>query len=244
MQLYLRDQLVENKIGQELQRYATGDAAERYIHNKLRLQSDDLQLIDWVALRKSQSLISHDRQATRSKFVYRWASTASRKNTLYYESDKCEQCGQVEDHAHVLNCRWPLTIEHRETELQSLEENLTALSTHPDLITIIVSGARSVGSPVLLDVSDHPEGQVLRCLLNEQNKIGWYFFFMGFWTRQWAEMQGSYLRNLNKPIRIEGWIGRAQLAVWEFTHSLWVYRNKVLHGGTKEEQMKIESQKI
>ena len=67
---------------------------------------------------------------------------------------------------------------------------------------------------------------------------------MGFWTRQWAEMQGSYLRNLNKPIRIEGWIGRAQLAVWEFTLSLWVYRNKVLHGGTEEERMKTESQKI
>ena len=72
-------------------------------------------------------------------------------------------------------------------------DKLANLSTHPDLITMIERGALAVGGLVLLDVDGHPEETRL---LNEQNKIGWFFFFTGFWTRSWAEVQERYLCNL------------------------------------------------
>ena len=47
-----------------------------------------------------------------------------------------------------------------------------SISTHPELITIIILGSKAIGGPVLLDVAGHPEEKSLRKLLTEQNKIG------------------------------------------------------------------------
>ena len=40
----------------------------------------------------------------------------------------------------------------------------------------------------MLDVGSHPKGKAMRQLLDEQNRLGWYFFFVGLWTRAWAEV--------------------------------------------------------
>ena len=75
----------------------------------------------------------------------------------------------------------------------------------------------------------------MRQLLDEQNRLGWYFFFVGFWPRAWAEVQITYLRQLKKILHINGWKGKAQLGVWEYTYLRWQYHNKQLHGETPEE---------
>ena len=100
----------------------------------------------------------------------------------------------------------------------------------------MVRASSAIGKLVMFDVEGHPEEYSMRRLLDKQNRIGWYFFFMGFWQKLWAEIQETHPKNLRKKMHIDTWRGEAQLEVWEYTHSLWVYRNKKLHGETLEEK--------
>ena len=129
---------------------------------------------------------------------------------------------------------------HQSQQLQLLEENLVEMNTHPDIVTVIVCGAHTVEGQVMFDVDGHPEAERMRLLLEEQNRVGWYFFLMGFWSCKWAEIQCTHhLQCLNKKMRVDSWRGKAQLAVWDYAHSLWTYWNKLLHGDTPEERVEI-----
>ena len=110
--------------------------------------------------------MSADQQATRSKFAYRWAATASRNSLLYGNADQCNQCGWLEDHTHVLTCRWPCTETFCNGRINKLESKLTALSTHPDLITIVVRATAAIGGMVMFDVEGHPEELSMQRLLS------------------------------------------------------------------------------
>ena len=156
VQLLLQGNLVENNISNELLKYSTGNAAEKYIRDKLGLIHDDLRMLDWTALEKFQKMISKDHQATRSNFSYWRAVTATRNHTLYHQPNKCMQCGLVEDHMHVLMRRWPSTLAHSNLQIQQLKDKSVSLNTHLDLITIIILGTKTIGGLVLLDV--HTQG--------------------------------------------------------------------------------------
>ena len=45
-------------------------------------------------------------------------------------------------------------------------------------------------------------------------------------------------------MKVESWRGKAQLAAWEYAHSLWTYQNKLLHEDTPEEKLEIESTRV
>ena len=111
---------------------------------------------------------------------------------------------------------------HWSQQLQLLEENLVENNTHPDLVTIIVCSAHTVKGQVMFDIDRHPEAERMRLLLEEQKKVGWYFFLMRFWSRKWAGIQCTHLQCLDKKMRVESLRGKAQLAFWEYAHSLFV----------------------
>ena len=69
-------------------------------------------------------------------------------------------------------------------------------------------------------------------------------FFLGFWSKSWAEIQQDYLQATQKKMNIDGWKTKAQLQVWEYAHSLWLYRNKLLHGKIFKERLDIEKADI
>ena len=61
-QLYLDDDLLEGNIAGEIHIYSTGNHAEAYIQEKLKISQQDLCLIEWKALERSQGIMSNDKQ--------------------------------------------------------------------------------------------------------------------------------------------------------------------------------------
>ena len=58
MQLRLHGTLAESHIPKQILKYSTGHAVEHYIQDKLRISKNDLKIIDWDTLEKSQKLLS------------------------------------------------------------------------------------------------------------------------------------------------------------------------------------------
>lgn len=104
-----------------------------------------------------------------------------------------------------------------------------AIDTHPDKVTLVWKGELSIKCGVMVDYEVHSQGYNVKKLINKQNRIGWYFFFSGFWLRLWWEIQEDCLHKFKKSRKIEDWIKTSQLAVWECTHYLCLVRNKQVH---------------
>ena len=82
----------------------------------------------------------------------------------------------------MLLCGEPLAVEMRKEQINTLEETLTKLDTHPDLITMFRMGSKSVTSTPMVDITGHDDEDNLSSLILKQNKIlGWYFFLEGIW---------------------------------------------------------------
>ena len=115
--------------------------------------------------------------------------TGTQNKLIKGENNVCDQCGCIEDHTHVLCCWASLAMEFREELLHELSTSLSKLDSYPGLVTIFLYGDRNINGCVLLNVTRHPEEIGLGALIREQNKIGQFFFFMGFWSQGWQEVQ-------------------------------------------------------
>ena len=74
----------------------------------------------------------------------------------------------MEDHSHILLLPWNITREFCEMKTDELKDELIALDTHPGLSYVIES-------PLLLDVSGHPEEEKMRAFMDGKNRLGCFF---------------------------------------------------------------------
>ena len=68
------------------------------------------------------------------------------------------------------------------------------------------------------------------------------FLFHGVLVKKLERKPRKYLHESNKKCNIEGWVKLAQIEIWDFSHDIWVWRNKIKHGGTPAEIFVIKNE--
>jgi hypothetical protein len=80
----------------------------------------------------------------------------------------------------------------------------------------------------------------------DQHKIGWDKFLSGFISTEWDIAQKLYREvtgDFPDPLP-RSWTEGLISNLWEFSHSVWTYRNEIKHGVTSIEQAQLRRARV
>jgi len=69
---------------------------------------------------------------------------------------------------------------------------------------------------------------------NDQAAIGVFCTQMGCLARSWQPLQAQYLQSVGSRRSISRWSAQLSRKLIEFSHSVWMYRNSVLHAQNEQ----------
>ena len=144
--------------------------------------------IDWESIKKSNQHLSINERATRSKYVFRWSYTNQRDHTFYQQNTaRCPLCNiEEEDQHHIQHCQDKGASKMRDELLCNLEDKLTKLKSHPDLVTLLLQSMKvRQHQRMMVDVQGHHDEFKLRPLLDSQCEIRWDKVRLGFLVGHW-----------------------------------------------------------
>ena len=154
------------------------------------------------------------------KYVINWLPTGSRLELQGELVTQCIHCGNYEDTYHLLQC-----LKRKETLPEMVErfaKELDDCKTDPRLKrTLLYHIATYLREKRLAPKSNVKAHQTA---VDEQNKIGWYNFTKGIWSKRWRSIQEEYeerqgIKKNNWAIKIMNW--------WIQTgYDAWMERNE------------------
>ena len=129
--------------------------------------------------------------------------------------------------------------------LCNLEDDLTKLKSHPDLVTLMLQSMKvRQHQRVMVDVQVHQHGSQLQNLLDSQCAIGWDKVRLGFWSAQWKNVQAQYAQERGIKQDAAHWAVASQLAVWRFVNGNWKYRNGRVHGNNIVDRQRVHRERM
>jgi hypothetical protein len=124
--------------------------------------------------------------------------------------------------------------------LQQLSNKCNTLKTDPILKTILIQGLSCWLKQIPFDKTGIPERYSQ--LLQEQQDISWYQFFLACISLQWAHQQDDYLRfcqNKLKGLSGPKWAKRSHTIITAQWIKLWDKRNGDRHGSNSTAKAKV-----
>ena len=131
---------------------------------------------------------------------------------------------------------------HWEEALEHFENKLVKMSTHPDLVTMLLVAVQADND---LDFQD--ASQQVTPIIAEQKEIGWKLVKFGFISRRWKECQlelGRWTDPNYSHRKAARWTLAVQTALWDYVHSIWNFWNRRVHGTTKEQERLIRTEAL
>ncbi len=89
--------------------------------------------------------------------------------------------------------------------------------------------------------SIQPEDIALVQAFQDQNTIGWDHLHRGRISKWWRV---AFLCGKGPSLRVDPWAKELVRALWEYSKTLWTYRNGVVHGATVEEEILRDREKL
>jgi hypothetical protein len=174
-------------------------------------------------------------------------ANVNKQNQLYYHTSPiCPCCQEAEESLeHVLISHSDSSSTQRQQSLQAPLKGLKLIDTPAKVIEVIV-----VGTKEWIASSDNPNGRVHASMASSLNSgdillttafikryhsIGWYQFTLGRFSSKWDAAVRCYGKQQDNPNTTNVWATQAMLLMWQYTRSLWIHRNSVIHGKDSEE---------
>ena len=177
-----------------------------YYCDKFDLTLDELHTIDWYTLKQTREKMTPTLQTFSIKYAINWLPTGSRLELQGELVTQCIHCGNYEDTYHLLQC-----LKRKETLPEMVErfaKELDDCKTDPRLKrTLLYHIATYLREKRLAPKSNVKAHQTA---VDEQNKIGWYNFTKGIWSKRWRSIQEEYeerqgIKKNNWAIKIMNW---------------------------------------
>ena len=146
----------------------------------------------------------------------------------YQTHSKFPRCGHDNEHTnHVLQCRESGADLIWKNEMTKLQTWLETHDLHPELVQVIITGLNTwrTGSPNPYI----PTTNSIRQAQIKQNRIGWFQFIEGFWTKDFLNVQQNLftIENITKSSTLL--LSKAQRRIWMVAWAMWEQRNLFLH---------------
>ena len=108
-------------------------------------------------------------------------------------------------------------------------------NTDPTLSTILLKGITLWRNHTPFNITNL--GPQYRKLVHEQDNIGWRQIFNGRWSKSWSKIQACHegKTGSNNP----NWGKQILTVLWNQWDSLWKLRNKVQHGNSPDDKIRI-----
>jgi hypothetical protein len=71
--------------------------------------------------------------------------------------------------------------------------------------------------------------------IEQYYSIGWYHFALGRISIKWDAAVRYYRKQQDNPYMTNVWATQAILLIWQYTRSLWIHRNSIVHGKDNKE---------
>jgi hypothetical protein len=206
-----------------------------------RFPSEAAPMIDWPAHGKAFKSMKLGKRRRVSKHACKNCGVGT---TLVkwkaQDDDACPRCGQSETTEHVIRC--PQATDVWESELKTLQHQLSAIDTDPEIqdciITSLTTWHAGLGH-VRLEESQNP---LLIQALTEQHSIGWFPFVEGLISATWQKAQAIHYSTINTKRTSQQWSHRLIQLIHTLTDNLWHHRNEIKHktGQPRQKRMRLE----
>jgi hypothetical protein len=231
-----------------------------------------ISLVDWINMEsflKTRHPIDrcniiqsmHDWQHTgsqKSKFMPRRCSDEHGDNHKSegqygeYEGECPFECGHTESPFHYMQCTGDILSTARKIGKEALEQSLTKMHTAPSLQEAILQGifCWEDSTEYELDETSHKYlfDEAHTRLLTSQRDIGWDKFIKGYLSKDWGYIQEQYYRHTksinHRKFTRNNWVVQLLRSLHTYRHSIWMTRNKSLHGGGNKDQKEFNRKKI
>jgi hypothetical protein len=185
-----------------------------------------------------------------TKLVHGLYQTKERDNQFYGTPAAYPCClNHSETLIHVFSCPSDATTHHRADALQKLTVALDKHKTPPAVTKAITQGLhvwalsqhnseRLICSPSRGTV--FPADILLtQAFVEQTTTLGWYQFLRGRISKKWGSAYKAYkVGNKQCSTNEDAWVKHLILSIWNYSISLWKFRNGLVHGTTLEEQHK------
>jgi len=212
--------------------------------------------IHWEAYYKALQKHPRSHRISITKLSYSLWNTNKQNHRYYGEMALCPSCKLVtEDTVHVFSCQQPDVKAARHAALLILQQAMKR-TTPCNVHEAIFSGINQwVSNPQLTTYLAPTSGSLLPQLQSitraflDQSSIGWDGLFRGQIAASWAE---AYVKNYEAPSTkkqpspsivvnlSQQWSVKLILQLWEFSKTVWKYRNSVVHGKTEHSKLSKE----
>lgn len=221
----------------------------------LKLQKDNhwndqhLSLIDWDAY--SRAILKHPRshRISITKLSHSLWNTNKQNNRYYGETSLCPCCHHcIEDIPHIFTCTQPEVAATRSTALSTLQLAMKKSTPHSLYESVFSGIAQWLVNPHLTEYLAPTSGSLLPQLqsiskaFHAQSSIGWAGMFRGHIASGWAEAfcntyeapsGGKRLSSATIHSLSQQWSTKLIMQLWQFSKTIWAYRNAVVHGQTE-----------
>ncbi len=181
------------------------------------------------------------------KLAHGLYQTNERNNRYYNTTEMCPICGErTETFSHVMTCKEPSIAEYRSTQLKILKESLGKIKTPELIIDTLLHGIedwtdqeggedRKVHAPLAGSVKP-AEILLTQVFVEQRETIGWEQMLWGRISIKWRAAYHAFKATRVSPETNQLRWGSTLITLqWEYTHSLWKYRNGIVYGHSTED---------
>ena len=145
----------------------------------------------------------------------------------------CPRCfEQIEDPLHVLQCPHETASTEWDKLLNTLQEWMRNVDTHPALragISQVLWNYRA-GNNTETFIPPDLDTEVQQCFVR-QSRLGWTQFLHGFLSHSWAETQGKYYKARGSRREGRRWAVNLSKQLWWIVFGMWDHRNQEMFSG-------------
>lgn len=221
---------ITSNLRNHLYNTLTSSLTQQYWIDKMKIDQELKDSIDWKSMGESFTAISMEKQ----KEVVKWNSDCcgTAKNLKRWKEQthqRCPTCGfDGETTDHILKCPHPDSKKTWEKTVGNLDEWLKQQSTAPDLRHIIIENIRAWREErVPVNYEGPIEG--LQQAVDKQSAIGWAPFVRGFIHTDWKEIQRKHLQQMKSRRSHRRWVKMLIIKFWQISWDMWRFRNGILH---------------
>jgi len=150
----------------------------------------------------------------------------------FWTNSRCPACHQdKEDEDHLFKCPDQNCKDIRTVATRVLQQRLQRCKTEPllrDMILQKVQQYTGLAPRTELEIDDND----IRIAIDSQGVFGWHNFLLGQTARQFEAIQQEYITATRQWNSAPFLAKNLTLALWEFSSTIWKYRNETLHDCT------------
>jgi hypothetical protein len=223
----------------------------QHIKKRANWSDEIFDKVDWVAHYQAFKSFKRLQRLSISKLVHGLYHTNREAHKTYGHTSNCPCCNSTEEtFNHIFTCPNVEVVTNRQEALTRLKDALISGKTPEKLIDALLHGLQSwtgrlAGDNIcpLYRGTVLPDDIALVQAFHEQTAIGWDHLLRGRISQKWSNAY-QICTGTNNAIKTGQWTKHLIRALWYYSKSLWVYRNGVVHGHSKEEEKAREKERL